>query len=248
MITQQLTFFQQDSRIIPVMIYLPDGFELLSKIKTVIFGNGFQSQQKFIEKKDYYCKQYTYLADFFTKKNYAFISIQYEVLGDQDCLPDQSKGKKIDQIKERTPLWIKDEKIILEVIEQFKKSELKLDFSKFIIAGHSNGADVAKFFANRHSSMISHVISMDGRRCPISPFVELKLLSLEANDTCSDEDIIPGKLGYDPWPGEREKIEYFIFKPKEALHRSYCEYEDDSKNDFIARNKALKAIDWFINL
>lgn len=248
MITHQLTFYQANSRIIPVMLYLPDDFATLGNIKTVIFGNGFQSQQRFIEKKDYYCKQYTYLADFFTRKNYAFIAIQFEIFGDKDQLPDLSTGQKVDQINERTPLWIKDEKIILEAIEQLKKINLKLDFSKFIIAGHSNGADVAKFFANRHSSMISHVISLDGRRCPISPFVELKLLSLEANDTCTDENVIPGKLGYDPWPGEREKIEYFIFKPKEALHRSYCEYEDDSKTDFIARDKALKAIDWFINL
>ena len=135
------------------------------------------------------------MAKFFTSKNLAFITINFEVLGDLDQLPDMARGTAIDQTKERTPIWIKDEVIILFTIAKLKEKYPFLDFNKFIIGGHSNGADVAKFFTNRHSEMINFVFSLDGRRCPISNSVNINLLSFEANDTTTDENVTPGKLG-----------------------------------------------------
>lgn len=239
MIIKDITYFQ-NARQNPVILYLPDNFAEMKNIKSVIFGSGFQGQDRFED--GFYCKNYTYLAKFFTDKSYAFISVQFEVPGDKDELPNLAKGEKIDQIKERTPLWIKDEKIILFIIEKLKEEYATLNLDKFIIAGHSNGADVAKFFANRHSEKILNVISIDGRRCPISPFVDLKVLMFEANDTTTDKGIIPGENGYDPLPGEREKTEYVVVKPKNAMHRSYKDSGED-----IVKKQTCSAIDWFLN-
>lgn len=243
MITEEHFLTQDFGRKFPVTIYLPNDYKNHQKLKLVIFGNGFQGQAKFDY--GYNCNKYQYLAKFFTNHNIAFISINFEVLGDLDQLPDMSRGTAIDQVKERTPIWIKDEVIILFTIDQLKQKYHFLNFHKFIIGGHSNGADVAKFFTNRHSEIIDFVFSLDGRRCPISSFVNVNLLSFEANDTTTDENVIPGKLGLDPMPNQREKISYAIIKPRNAKHGSYIE-NDNSPSDLAVQQEVCKWLEFYL--
>ena len=230
------------NRQIPVAVYLPEG-ELLN-IPVVIHSPGYGGgQQKFIKYSqgigNWPYKDNTYLAEFFTNRGYAFISIQHDIVGDADGL--ETLDSNAVQAIARKHLWERGMVNIFFCIEELKKQNMSLNFEKFIISGHSNGGDISKYFANHHPELVSYVIVLDGRRCPISPNANLKLLMFEANDTTTDEGVIPGKG--DPKPGERANLEWVIVKPRNALHQSYC----DSGEQVDVREHTCKAIQWFLD-
>lgn len=68
-------------RQVPVSVYLPEKADGL--LPTIVFGPGYQGLEGLTEEellKSYKCKQYTYLAEYFTANGYAFVSIQHDVL------------------------------------------------------------------------------------------------------------------------------------------------------------------------
>lgn len=231
-----IIFFDSSrNREIPVCIYLPNAPE--KDIPVVINSPGYGGGQEAFEQytkglKPWPYKQNSYLAEFFTRKGYAFISIQHDILGDKDGL--ETLDQNAIQAVVRKHLWERGMANILFTISELKSRNLGLNLEKFIICGHSNGGDIAKFFTNHHPEKISHVISLDGRRCPLNPEVNIKLLSFEANDTSTDSGVIPKE-------GWRKNLEWVIIKPKNALHQSYC---DEGEED--VKRQVCKTIEWFM--
>ena len=225
------------ARAIPVCVYLPDGDN--SNLPVIIFSNGYQSQDDLKQQdvKPAY-KNHTYLAEFFSNKGYGFITIQHDILGDKDGL--ETIDPTLPQAQARRHLWERGEQNILFVINELKQKLPQLNFDKFIIGGHSNGGDIAKFYANNHVESISHIIVMDGRRCPIEPGKDLKLLIFEATDTSTDIGVIPDE-GTETNP-KRKNLEWVIIKPKHALHASYS----DSNITNELKKYVLGAINWFV--
>ncbi len=231
-------FDQARSRSIPVCVYTPE--KPAGILSVVIFGPGYQDQSSLqVPGAKLACKKFEYLAEHFTNKGYAFISIQHEILGDNDGL--EVIDKSLPQAEARKHLWARGEQNILFVINELKKRFPEFDFDKFIIAGHSNGADMAKFFTNNHENDITHVICLDGRRCPIAPGTKQKLLMFEAWDTSTDIGVIPDE-GTENAP-KRKDLEWIIIKPKDATHMSY---QGEHINDVLKRD-VFKAIDFFLN-
>lgn len=139
-------------------------------------------------------------------------------------------------------MWIRGEINIFFILSEIKKLLPNLNTERFIISGHSNGGDIAKFFACYHPEMITNIIVMDARRCPLKPKTNLRLLSFEANDTSTDLGVIP-----DEGTEENQKrtyLEWVIIKPKNALHESYL---DTYITDEI-KHSVLSAIEWFLHL
>jgi len=222
------------ARQIPVAIYLPD--QMPESLPVVIFGPGYQGQEA-LAAKDVelaYLKQ-TYLAKYFTDKNYAFITIQHDMLGDSDGV--ETIDPKLPQHEAREHLYKRGEKTILYVLGELTQRFPQLILERFIIGGHSNGGDIAKYFANNYPERISHVIVMDGRRCRIAPGKDLKLLLFEATDTTTDAGVIPEQSS------KRAPLEWVSIKPKGALHLSYM---DPHMTEEI-KATVLGAIDWFLN-
>jgi len=240
MFIEEFEFFDPERlRQIPVMLYLPE--DISGILPVVIFNPGYQEQKDLARPKRILAnKKWGYLAEYFTNKGYAFISIQNEILGDRDGL--EYIDKNIPQVLARKHLWMRGEQNILFVINEMKLKYPSLNFDEFIIAGHSNGGDIAKFFANNHEDMISSAIIFDGRRCPIDPFKKLKLLMFEADDTSTDIGVIPGEgTQTDP---KRENLEWVIIKPKGAKHVSY-------RGDMITeelKKKIFNSIDFFLKI
>lgn len=113
------------ARHIPVRVYTPKN-EVGTTLPVVIFSPGYQEQRelkKSTTKHEY--KNSEYLAKFFTDKNYSFISIQHDILGDKDGI--ETLDKSIPQSIARQHLWTRGEQNILFVI-----SEMKKKFSLFI--------------------------------------------------------------------------------------------------------------------
>lgn len=235
----EFNFFDtKRSREVPVLCYLPKVKS--KKLSVVIFGPGYLSQQEIIEQKYIpMYKGYTYLAEYFTNKGYAFISIAHDILGDNDGL--KSIDPNAIQHEARKHLYIRGVENMLFVIEELKKKDLNLDLDKFIVSGHSNGGDISKYFANLYSDRVSKMILFEARRCrfEITSFIEL--LMFEADDTSTDLEVMPVQNKEDN--SKRSNIDWTIIKPRNALHTSYMD-------DYITKEiktRVYKALDYFLS-
>jgi hypothetical protein len=236
--TLEFNFFDTNrQRQVPVICYLHE--KSSGKIPVVLFGPGYCSQQEIIEQKYLpVYKNYTYLADYFTNRNYAFISIAHDVLGDNDGL--ESIDPTANQHEARKHLYIRGVENMLFVIEEMKKQNLDLDFKKFIVSGHSNGGDISKYFANLYSDKIIKMILFEARRCRFEVTNFIELLIFEADDTSTDLGVMPLENKEDNH--KRSNLDWTIIKPKGALHSSYM---DDYITDEI-KQRVYKALDYFL--
>lgn len=229
---------ESGNRKIPILIYLPE--ESKENLQVVIFNPGYQDRVDLQKPETILAyRKWEYLAQYFNNNNYAFIAIQHDLPGDADGI--ETIDPTLPQAEARKPFWIRGEQNILFVISHLKTKFPHFDFNQFIIAGHSNGADMAKFFANKYQENISHVISFDGRRCPIAPLTKQKLLMFEAIDTSTDVGVLPNEGTKDS--PKRMNLEWLIVKPSQAFHTSY-------RGDMITeelKQKVLKAIEFFLS-
>ena len=235
---EQNLFNKTRNRQVPILIYTPANPK--ESLPVVIFNPGYQ-EQKDLSRPDNILayRKWEYLAEYFVKLGYAFIAIQHDILGDNDGLAFIDKAAP--QVEARKHLWIRGEKNIFFVIDELKQQFPEFNFDNFIIAGHSNGGDIAKFFANNHEEAISSVIVFDGRRCPIRAGSKQRLLIFEATDTSTDIGVIPDEGTQDN--PKRTNLEWIVIKPKDAFHTSY-------RGDLISpelKTKVLKAIEFFLN-
>jgi pimeloyl-ACP methyl ester carboxylesterase len=237
--TLDFSFFDSArSRSIPVNICIPKG--IIDDIPVVIFSPGFQGQDDLVNadtKLGY--KNYTYLADYFVKHGYAFVTIQHDLLGDKDGL--ETIDPKMNQHDARRHLYVRGVDNILFVLQELKTKDLGLKLDRFIIGGHSNGGDISKYFTNLHGEMVSEVITFDARRCRFEPSLPIKLLMFEANDTSTDLGVLPEPEN--STNTKRANIEWTIIKPAEALHVSYS---DNHITDTL-KITVFKALDWFFS-
>jgi pimeloyl-ACP methyl ester carboxylesterase len=239
---QQVDITVQDhsrDRIIPVAIYLPLNYQKC--VPVVIFNPGYQGQDLLSKPEDGMAyHNYGYLAEFFTSNNYAFISIQHDILGDTDGI--EHIDPSLVQDDARRHLYQRGEKNILSVISFLKDKYPYLDLNKFVIAGHSNGGDIAKYFSRNYAERISHMILFDARRCLLEPNHPLKVLMFEANDTVTDKDVLPSPQNAEDM--RRANLEWVIIKPQGATHIGYNgQYIINSVKQTI-----ISSIIWFLNV
>jgi len=222
-------------RDVPVCIYIPKN----NKVENiVIFGPGYQGQED-LAKEEMVYKKYKYLAKFFTQRNFAFISIQHDILGDKDGL--ESIDTKLPQYQARKHLYERGQENINYVLEELGKRYPSFNLNRFIIAGHSNGGDIAKFYACNYPEKISHIIALDSRRALIEGNKNLKILMFEAEDTTTDTGVIPDPTFKNN--ARRIGLEWVIIKPREAKHISYS---DTYINDDI-KKIVCNSIGWFLD-
>lgn len=236
----------ETNRTFPVIVYLPENTNA-EPFPTVIFGDGFQEQESLKGGSDFSCKNYTFLAKFFTDRGYAFVSVQFEIPGDKDTLQGLDCTNR-SMYEARKHLYIKDEKILLFVLESLQNFQPKLNLNKVMVAGHSNGGDVAQYFTNLHPELVWKAIIFDGRRCPIAESLNAKLLRFEAFDTSTDAGVFPDEGSREH--AKRENVEWVVVKPKEAWHRSYTDRIENPKDDLYnpaLKERIYKIIDWFLN-
>lgn len=225
------------SRQVPVLVYMPDSAQ--ESLPVVIFNPGYQDQKDLVKPDNILAyKKWQYLAEYFVSKGYAFIAIQHDLPGDTDGL--ETIDPNLPSVESRKHLWIRGQQSILFVIDELKKKYSNFNFDNFIISGHSNGGDMAKFFSNNYENIISCVIVFDGRRCPIKPGSKQRLLMFEATDTSTETGVIPDEGTQDN--PKRMDLEWVVIKPVGAFHTSY-------RDDLISKElkiKVLKALDFFL--
>ncbi len=219
-------------RQVPVSVYLPE--KASNRLPTIVFGPGYQGQED-LQKEELVYKRYTYLAEYFTAKGYAFVNIQHDVFGDVDGL--ETVDPNAIQDGARRHLYIRGEANILFALTQLEQQNLPLRLDNLILSGHSNGGDIAKYFANQHPDLVHCVILFDARRARLRPLSPLPVLMFEADDTTTDVGVIAHENN-----AMRANLDLTVIKPIGALHASYI----DGKITESLKKKIFAALDWFL--
>lgn len=234
--TLHFDFYDESrKRQVPVSVYLPE--KEGNNLPTIVFGPGYQGQED-IQKEELVYKKYTYLAEYFTAKGYAFVSIQHDVFGDVDGLEIVDPNAIQDEA--RRHLYIRGEANILFALAQLEQQNLSLRLDNLILSGHSNGGDIAKYFTNQHPELVNCVILFDARRARLRSASPLCVLMFEADDTTTDTGVIA-----EPVQGNnamRANLDLTVIKPRGALHASYIDGEITEP----LKKKIFSALDWFL--
>ena len=63
-------------------------------------------------------------------------------------------------------MYEKGEANILFVLQQLKKLQPNADYDHLTLVGHSNGGDIAMYFAQQHPDLVSKVVTLDNCASP----------------------------------------------------------------------------------
>jgi dienelactone hydrolase len=131
--------------------------------------------------------EYTFLANVFAARGYLVACIQ------QDLPTDPPLMTKIGlPYVGRREVYERGEANILFVVQQLKKLYPNTDYDHLTLAGHSNGGDIAMYFAQQHPELVSKVVTLDNLRVPFVHSAKMKILSFRSQDPNFKTD--PGVL------------------------------------------------------
>jgi alpha/beta hydrolase fold len=121
--------------------------------------------------------EYSFLANVLATRGYLVASIQ------QDLPTDPPLVTKVGlPYVGRREVYEKGEANILFVLAQLKKLQSNADYDHLTLVGHSNGGDIAMYYAKHHPELVSKVITLDNLRVPFVLSDKLKILSFRSDD------------------------------------------------------------------
>ncbi len=136
--------------------------------------------------------EYSFLANVLAARGYLVASIQ------QDLPTDPPLMTRVGlPYVGRLGVYQRGEANILFVLGQLKKLQPNADYDHLTLVGHSNGGDIAMFFAQQHPELTSKVVTLDNLRVPFVLNDRMKILSFRSSDPNFKTD--PGVL---PTPQE----------------------------------------------
>ena len=91
----------------------------------------------------------------------------------------------------RIPSYEKGEKNILFVMDEIKKLYPEPDFTHVTMFGHSQGGDIAMWFAGKHPDMVNKIVTLDNIRVPILMAGKQRILTLRSNNFKADPGVVP---------------------------------------------------------
>ena len=131
--------------------------------------------------------EYSFLANVFAARGYLVASIQ------QDLPTDPPLMTKVGlPYVGRIGVYKKGEANILLVLAKLRKISPNADYGHLTLVGHSNGGDIAMYFAKQHADLVSKVVALDNLRGPFVLSKTLKILSFRSRDPRFPTD--PGAL------------------------------------------------------
>jgi pimeloyl-ACP methyl ester carboxylesterase len=131
--------------------------------------------------------EYSFLANVFAAKGYLVASVQQDVPTD----PPLVTRVGLPYVG-RLQVYQKGEANILFVVQQLKGLQPNADYDHLTLVGHSNGGDIAMYFAKQHPELVSKVVTLDNLRVPFVLSDKLKILSFRSRDPNFKTD--PGVL------------------------------------------------------
>jgi hypothetical protein len=131
--------------------------------------------------------EYSFLANVLAARGYLVASVQ------QDLPTDPPLVTKIGlPYVGRQAVYERGEANIMFVLGQLKKLQPNADYDRLTLVGHSNGGDIAMYYAKQHPELVSKVITLDNLRVPFVLNDKMKILSFRSTDPNFKTD--PGVL------------------------------------------------------
>jgi hypothetical protein len=130
--------------------------------------------------------EYALFGDVLATQGYLVASIQHDVPGDPQLVTIQGQP-----YVGRMPSYQRGEKNILFAIEEIKKRYPDPDFTTVTMFGHSQGGDIAMYFAGQHPELVTKVITLDNIRVPILMAGRQRILSLRSSNFKADPGVVP---------------------------------------------------------
>jgi alpha/beta hydrolase family protein len=131
--------------------------------------------------------EYSFLANVFAARGYLVASIQQDLPSDPPLITKVGLP-----YVGRRAVYEKCDANILFVLAQLKQLQPNANYGHLTLVGHSNGGDVAMYFAKQHPELVSKVITLDNLRVPFVLSHKLKILSFRSKDPNFKTD--PGVL------------------------------------------------------
>lgn len=160
-------------RSIPIQIYKPASG--ITHPSAIVINHGYGVKNT----------EYSFIAKPLCQKGYLVICIQHD-------LPEDPELPRTGNLSERRkPFWESGVQNILFVLSDLANTQKNVNLQKIILIGHSNGGDISMLFTSIHPELVEKVISLDSLRMPFPTKDHIPILSLRANDTKADRDVIP---------------------------------------------------------
>ena len=131
--------------------------------------------------------EYSFLENVLAARGYLVASIQQDNPGDPPLVTKVGLP-----YVGRLAVYEKGEANILFVVGELEKLQPNADYDHLTLVGHSNGGDIAMYFAKEHPQMVSKVVTLDNLRVPFVLNKHMKILSFRSNDPNFKTD--PGVL------------------------------------------------------
>jgi hypothetical protein len=131
--------------------------------------------------------EYSFIANVLAARGYLVASIQQDLPSDPPLVTVAGQP-----YVGRLNVYKRGEANILFVTEEMKKMQPNADYHHLTLVGHSNGGDIAMYYAKEHPELVSKIITLDNLRVPFVLNEKMKILSFRSTDPNFKTD--PGVL------------------------------------------------------
>ncbi|WP_458760689.1 alpha/beta fold hydrolase [Afipia sp. TerB] len=132
--------------------------------------------------------EYSFLSNVLAARGYMAVSIQHDLPRDAPLVT------KVGELYVgRLPVYERGIANIEFTVAQMKKVQPHADYKHLTMVGHSNGGDIAMFFAKEHPEQVKKVVTLDNLRVPFMTDGRFKILSFRSKDPNfkADPGVVP---------------------------------------------------------
>ena len=132
--------------------------------------------------------EYSFLANAFAARGYMVVSIQHDLETDDPMVTragEEYVGRRLQYNRSIANMKF--------AIDELKQLQPHADYTHLTMVGHSNGGDIAMYFAKRYPELIKKVVTLDNLRVPFVTDGKFKILSFRSHDPVfkADPGVIP---------------------------------------------------------
>ena len=130
--------------------------------------------------------EYSFLSNFFAGRGYLAISIQHDLASDAPLVTKQGEP-----YVGREPTYERGMANILFALDEVAKRQHHADYKHLTLVGHSNGGDIAMYFARKHPGMVADVITLDNLRVPLQGAFRILTFRSKDPEFVPDAGVVP---------------------------------------------------------
>jgi len=130
--------------------------------------------------------EYSFISNLIATKGFMAVSIQHDLATDAPLMTNVGEP-----YVGREPVYERGVQNIEYVLHRIPLIQPNADLSRLVMVGHSNGGDIAMYFARVHPDLVRDVVTLDNLRVPLEgPF---KILSVRSKDPnfVADHGVVP---------------------------------------------------------